>query len=61
MKLIKRDGEDYIRWRPKLEDIGIHFINVVFEGEEFSEQEITVYVFNKKLLEAELEGKSDAD
>ena len=61
MKLIKRDGEDYIRWRPKLEDMGVHFITVVFEGEEISEQEIKIYVFNKELLEAELKDKLDAD
>ena len=61
MKLIKRDGQDYIKWRPKLDDIGVHFITVVFEGEEISEQEITIYVFNKELLEAEREDKLDAD
>jgi prepilin-type N-terminal cleavage/methylation domain-containing protein len=61
MKLIKRDGQDYIKWRPKLDDVGIHLITVVFEGQETSEQEITIYVFNKKLLEAELENKLDAD
>lgn len=61
MKLIKRDGQDYIKWRPKLDDIGVHFITVVFEGEETSEQEITIYVFNKELLEAEREDKLDAD
>jgi len=57
MKLIKRDGEYYIKWRPKLSDIGIHPITVVFEGEVNSEQEITVYVYNKKLLEAKQENK----
>lgn len=61
MKLIKRDGQDYIKWRPKLKDIGVHFITVVFEGEKISEQEITVFVFNKELLDAEREDKSDAD
>jgi len=61
MKLIKRDGQDYIKWRPKLDDIGVHFITVVFEGEEISEQEITIFVYNKKLLDAEREAKSDAD
>jgi len=61
MKLIKRDGQDYIKWRPKLDDIGVHLITVVFEGEEISEQEITIYVFNKELLEAERKDKSDAD
>jgi len=57
MKLIKRDGQDYIKWRPDVEDIGIHFVTVVFEGEEVSEQDITIYVFNKKLLEAKRDDK----
>jgi prepilin-type N-terminal cleavage/methylation domain-containing protein len=57
MKLIKRDGQDYIKWRPELEDIGVHLITVVFEGQEISEQEIRIYVFNKELLEAEREDK----
>jgi len=61
MKLIKRDRQDYIKWRPKLEDIGVHSVTVVFEGEETSEQKIKVYVHNKELLEAKREGKSEAD
>jgi hypothetical protein len=61
MKLIRRDGQDYIKWRPKVGDIGVHVITVVFEGEEVSEQEIEVYVFNRKLLEAEREGESSAE
>ena len=61
MKLIKRDGQDYIKWRPKLDDIGVHFITVVFEGKEISEQEITIYVFNKELLDAKREDNLDAD
>ena len=60
MKLIKRDGRDYIKWRPKWGDIGVHRITVVFEGEEISEQEIAVYVFNKDLLDAEKD-KVEAD
>jgi len=59
MKLIKRDGEEYIKWRPKLDDIGVHFVTVVFEGEATSEQEIKVYVFNKERLEAEREDKEE--
>ena len=59
MKLIKRDGQDYIKWRPGWDDIGVHLITVVFEGEEISEQEIRIYVSNKELLEAERE-KRDA-
>lgn len=61
MKLIKRDGQDYIKWRPKLNDIGLHLITVVFEGEQISEQEIKIYVYNKKLLEAQREDPLDAD
>ncbi len=61
MKLIERGGRDYIKWRPELEDIGVHLITVVFEGEETSEQEITVYVYNKELLDARLKEESDAD
>ena len=44
MKLIKRDRQDYIKWRPKLEDVGVHSVTVVFEGEETSKKEIKVYV-----------------
>lgn len=61
MKLIKRDGQDYIKWRPKWDDIGIHPITVVFESERTSEQQITIYVFNKKLLDAQREAQPDAD
>ena len=61
MKLIKRDGRDYIKWRPKLDDVGIHFITVVFEGEQISEQQITIYVFNKKLLDAQREAQPDTE
>jgi hypothetical protein len=39
----------------------MHPITVVFEGEEVSEREITVYVFNEALLEAEGEEKRGAD
>jgi prepilin-type N-terminal cleavage/methylation domain-containing protein len=60
IKLIKRDGQDYIKWRPKLEDIGVHPITVVFEGEKTAEQEIRIYVYNKELLEAQREEKKEA-
>ena len=59
MKLIKRDGQDYIKWRPKLADIGVHPVTVVFKGEEISEQKITIYVYNKELLEKEKKEKLD--
>jgi prepilin-type N-terminal cleavage/methylation domain-containing protein len=61
MKLIKRDGQDYIKWRPEWDDIGVHLITVVFEGEEATEQEIKIYVYNKEVLEAEREDKADAN
>ena len=61
MKLTKRDDQHYIKWRPKMGDIGIHVITVVFEGQEISEQEITIYVYNKKLLDAKREEISNAD
>jgi hypothetical protein len=61
MKLIRRDDQYYIKWRPKMGDIGIHPVTIVFEGEETSEQEITIYVYNKKLLDAKREEISGAD
>ena len=61
MKLIKRDRQDYIKWRPEPEDVGVHLVTVVFEDEETSEQEIKIYVHNKEILEAKREGTSDAD
>ena len=61
MKLIKRDGQDYIKWRPKPEDIGVHPITVVFEGRQISQQEITIYVYNKELLEDLRQEQSDTN
>ena len=61
MKLIRRDGEYYIKWRPKVGDIGIHPVTVVFEGQQTSEQQITIYVYNKKLLDAERQTRPEAD
>ena len=61
MKLIERDGRDYIKWRPEVEDIGVHVITVVFKGQETSEQKITVYVYNKKLLDEQRKDKDDKD
>jgi prepilin-type N-terminal cleavage/methylation domain-containing protein len=61
MKLIRRDGEYYIKWRPKLDDMGIHPVTVVFEGEQTSEQQISIYVYNKELLDAQRQAQTDAD
>ena len=51
MEKIKRDRQDYIKWRPKLTDVGVHTITVVFETEQPSEKEIKIYVRCKELLE----------
>jgi prepilin-type N-terminal cleavage/methylation domain-containing protein len=59
MKLIKRDGDDYIKWRPEWNDIGIHPVTVVFEGEQTTEQQIKIYVYNKELLEAQQPARTD--
>ena len=61
MKQIRRDRQDYIKWRPEWEDIGIHAITVVYQAEKVFEQEIKVYVYNKNVLEAELKAKAVAD
>jgi prepilin-type N-terminal cleavage/methylation domain-containing protein len=55
MILIKRDGHDYIKWRPEWNDIGIHLITVVFEGQQTTERQIKIYVYNKELLDAQRE------
>jgi len=60
MKLRRKDRDDYILWRPKPQHIGRHPVTVVFEGEETSEKEITIYVYTKELLEAEAK-KATAD
>ena len=61
MKLIKRDGDDYIKWRPEWHDIGVHPITIIFESRQTSEQQITIYVYNKELLEDQRQEQSDAD
>jgi hypothetical protein len=52
MKKIKRDRQDYIKWRPKLTDIGVHKITVVFETEKSFEKGIKIYVTCNELFEA---------
>lgn len=52
MKLRKKDGQDYILWRPKPQHIGRHQVTVVFNGEETSEKEVTVYVYTEEGLKA---------
>ena len=49
MKLLRRKRQDYILWGPKRDDIGVHLVTVVFEGQETTEKLIRVYVFQKDL------------
>ena len=49
MKLIRRKREDYILWRPKTEDIGVHLVTVVFQGQETAEKLIRIHVYEKDL------------
>jgi prepilin-type N-terminal cleavage/methylation domain-containing protein len=57
MKLRRKDGEDYILWRPKPQQIGRHQVTVVFNGEETSEKEVTIYVYTEEALKALQKGK----
>jgi len=52
MRLRKKDGEDYILWRPKPQQIGTHQVTVAFDGEETSEKQVTVYIGTHEVLEA---------
>jgi len=52
MKLRKKDGENYILWRPTPQQIGTHQVTVVFNGQETSEKEVTVYVYPPEALKA---------
>ena len=52
MKLRKKDAEDYILWRPKPQQMGRHQVTVVFNGQETSEKEVTVYVYTQEALKA---------
>ena len=52
MKLRRKDGQDYILWRPKPQQIGRHQVTVAFNGEEPSEKEVTVYVYTQETLKA---------
>ena len=47
MKLLRRKRQDYILWGPKRDDIGVHFVTIVFEGQQTTEKLIRVYVFQK--------------
>ena len=52
MKLRRKDGQDYILWRPAPRQIGMHQVTVAFNGEETSEKEVTVYVYTPESLKA---------
>ncbi len=58
MRLRKKDGQDYILWRPNPRQIGTHQVTVVFNGQETSEKEVTVYVGTPEVLKALREAKA---
>ena len=49
MKLLRRKRQYYILWEPKRDDIGVHSVTVVFEGQETTEKLVRVCVFQKDL------------
>ena len=59
MKLIRRKGDlwngYYLKWRPQTDQIGEHKATIIFKNGETSEQEIKIYVYNKELLEKQLQ------
>lgn len=52
MKLRRKDGEDYILWRPRPQQIGAHPVTIVFDGQETTEKEVTIYVGTHEALKA---------
>ncbi|MHC4265387.1 MAG: type II secretion system protein [Planctomycetota bacterium] len=63
MKLVRRKGDlwngYYLKWRPQTDQIGEHKATVIFKNGETSEQEITIYVYNKELLEKQMEEQEE--
>jgi len=59
LKLRRKDGHDYLKWRPKTDQMGMHPVTLAFEGEESSEREITIFVYTKEFLEAQQKEKQD--
>jgi prepilin-type N-terminal cleavage/methylation domain-containing protein len=63
MRLVRRKADFwdgyYLKWRPQTDQLGRHKVTVVFKGEETTEQQITIYLYNKELLEKELEDQDD--
>jgi len=57
MEKRRKDRQDYIKWRPKLTDVGVHTITVVFETEQPTEKRIKIYVRCKELLENQRQEK----
>jgi len=52
MKLRRKDGQDYILWRPNPKQIGMHQVTLAFNGDQTSEKEVTVYVYSEESLKA---------
>jgi prepilin-type N-terminal cleavage/methylation domain-containing protein len=61
MKVRRKDGHDYIKWRPKTEQIGMHPVTVVYAGEKVTERQLTICVYDKQSREAQKEGKKEPD
>jgi len=59
MRLKRKEGHDYIFWRPRPKQIGRHPVTLVFKGEESSEKKIMVYVGNRESLNALREQERD--
>lgn len=59
LKLRRKEGRDYLKWRPKIDQMGMHSVTLLFEGEESSEREITIFVYTKEFLEAQQKEKQD--
>ena len=49
MKLRRGKRQDYILWGPRRDDIGVHWVTVVFEGQETTEKLIRIHVYEKDL------------
>jgi prepilin-type N-terminal cleavage/methylation domain-containing protein len=59
MELVYRKGDlwrgHYLKWRPRIDQIGEHIVTIFFEAEKTVEQKFIVYVFNEEILKKQLE------
>lgn len=52
MKMRRKEGDDYLLWRPAPRQIGKHQVTLAFTGDQTSEKEVTVYVYTHEVLQA---------